>query len=303
MSNATKKEGGTQKVGVDASSKENDNDLVKEEQVSPLALNRKLNPEAPVFVPKCVIAKKNESRTLASNTIDLAEDSLVEDEEDNIHYITPATGIPRNLLSITFGSNLPPEFKTISEEDDTSSLEEEVHFGDYNFQMLKLSLIQLQQLGKSGEIREVLSLIPLWVKFPRLHVGYWSIQELSNVDGAMGQPLHTGNFTANVEKISFANILIEVDVSEPFPDMIVIETPSGPWDQPVECDWRPKYCNECLKFGHNDVECCTVELQQPHDVLKKACIISDDPPQKCGMKIMVSEDEIGAGNLMPFVPP
>lgn len=103
--------------------------------------------------------------------------------------------------------------------------------------------------------KEVLSLIPLWVKFPRLHVGYWSIQELSNVDGAMGQPLHTGNFTANVEKISFANILIEVDVSEPFPDMIVIETPSGPWDQPVECDWRPKYCNECLKFGHNDVEC------------------------------------------------
>ncbi|KAG5586271.1 hypothetical protein H5410_046705 [Solanum commersonii] len=69
------------------------------------------------------------------------------------HYITPATGIPRNLLSITFGSNIPPKFKTISDEEDTSSLEEEVHFGDYNFQMLKLSLIQLQQLGKSGEIR------------------------------------------------------------------------------------------------------------------------------------------------------
>ncbi|KAG5586270.1 hypothetical protein H5410_046704 [Solanum commersonii] len=89
---------------------------------------------------------------------------------------------------------------------------------------------------------EVLSLIPLWVKFPTLHVGYWSVEELSKVDGAM-------------EKISFANILIEVDVLEFFPDMIVIETPSGPWDQPVECDWRPKYCNKCLKFGHNDVEC------------------------------------------------
>ncbi|KAK4729170.1 hypothetical protein R3W88_022158 [Solanum pinnatisectum] len=40
--------------------------------------------EAPVFVPKCVIAKKNESRALVSNIIDLGEDSLDEDEEDNM---------------------------------------------------------------------------------------------------------------------------------------------------------------------------------------------------------------------------
>ncbi|KAG5617366.1 hypothetical protein H5410_017190 [Solanum commersonii] len=52
-------------------STENDNDLVQEEQVSLLDMNRKLSPEAPVFVPKCVIAMKNESRALASNTIDL----------------------------------------------------------------------------------------------------------------------------------------------------------------------------------------------------------------------------------------
>ncbi|KAG5614532.1 hypothetical protein H5410_014356 [Solanum commersonii] len=63
---------------------ENDNDLIQEKQVSPLALNNKLSLEAPVFVPKYVIAKKNESRTLVSNTIDLGEDSLDEDEEDNM---------------------------------------------------------------------------------------------------------------------------------------------------------------------------------------------------------------------------
>ncbi|KAG5621644.1 hypothetical protein H5410_006862 [Solanum commersonii] len=41
----------------------------------------KLIPEAPIFIPKCVIAQKNKSRVLASNTIDLGEDSLDEDEE------------------------------------------------------------------------------------------------------------------------------------------------------------------------------------------------------------------------------
>ncbi|KAG5572956.1 hypothetical protein H5410_062722 [Solanum commersonii] len=43
---------------------EDDNDLIQEKQVSPPTLNSKLSPEAPVFVPKRVIAKKNESRAL-----------------------------------------------------------------------------------------------------------------------------------------------------------------------------------------------------------------------------------------------
>jgi len=52
---------------------ENDNDLIQENQVSPPALNSKFSTEAPVFVPKCVLAKKNESRALVSNTIDLSD--------------------------------------------------------------------------------------------------------------------------------------------------------------------------------------------------------------------------------------
>uniref|UniRef100_M1B754 NB-ARC domain containing protein n=1 Tax=Solanum tuberosum TaxID=4113 RepID=M1B754_SOLTU len=45
-------------------------------------MNSNLSPEAPVFVHKCVIAKKIDSRTLVSNTIDLGKDSLDEDEEE-----------------------------------------------------------------------------------------------------------------------------------------------------------------------------------------------------------------------------
>ncbi|KAG5600334.1 hypothetical protein H5410_031704 [Solanum commersonii] len=60
----------------------NDNNLIQEKQVSPPALNSKLSPEAPVFVPKYVHVKKNESRALLSNTIDLGEDSLDEDGVD-----------------------------------------------------------------------------------------------------------------------------------------------------------------------------------------------------------------------------
>lgn len=55
-------------------------------KVSPSPLNSKLNPEAPVFMPKSVIAQKNESKLTASRfsptIIDLDKDAFDEDEED-----------------------------------------------------------------------------------------------------------------------------------------------------------------------------------------------------------------------------
>ncbi|KAH0642796.1 hypothetical protein KY289_033770 [Solanum tuberosum] len=67
-------------------------DLVDEEvQVAPPILNGKLSPQALEFVPKSVIAKKNEVEALASRVnptnayaTDLGDDSFDEDEEDNI---------------------------------------------------------------------------------------------------------------------------------------------------------------------------------------------------------------------------
>uniref|UniRef100_A0A0V0H7C2 Putative ovule protein n=1 Tax=Solanum chacoense TaxID=4108 RepID=A0A0V0H7C2_SOLCH len=66
--------------------------LVDEEvQVSPAILNGKLSPQALEFVPRSVIAKKNEVEALTSGVnptnaydIDLGDNSFDEDEEDNI---------------------------------------------------------------------------------------------------------------------------------------------------------------------------------------------------------------------------
>ncbi|KAH0705741.1 hypothetical protein KY285_010276 [Solanum tuberosum] len=67
--------------------------------------------------------------------------------------------------------------------------------------------------------------------------------------------MHIDLFTANVENISYARILIEVDVSQPLTEVISIETLSGLWEQQVEYEWRPRYCNECLRYGHTDSDC------------------------------------------------
>ncbi|WMV19202.1 hypothetical protein MTR67_012587 [Solanum verrucosum] len=78
--------------------------------------------------------------------------------------------------------------------------------------------------------KEALSIVSQWVKFLGLPVGYWSVDALSKVASAVGQPIHTYRFTTNAKRISYARILLEVDVSQPLNEQIVIETPSGPWD-------------------------------------------------------------------------
>ncbi|XP_059291472.1 uncharacterized protein LOC132044951 [Lycium ferocissimum] len=103
--------------------------------------------------------------------------------------------------------------------------------------------------------QEALSVIPIWVKFPGLPVGYWSPEALSKIASSVGKPLYTDEFTANAEKISYARILVEADVSQDLPDFLIVETPSGPWKQAITYDWQPKFCNECIRFGHDAFEC------------------------------------------------
>ncbi|XP_070040906.1 uncharacterized protein [Nicotiana tomentosiformis] len=64
---------------------------------------------------------------------------------------------------------------------------------------------------------ECLSTIPLWVKFPGLPAGYWSPEALSKLVSGVGKPLYTDKITAEMEKISYAKVLVEADVSQPLP--------------------------------------------------------------------------------------
>ncbi|XP_019241489.1 PREDICTED: uncharacterized protein LOC109228125 [Nicotiana attenuata] len=71
----------------------------------------------------------------------------------------------------------------------------------------------------------------------------------------VGKPLYTDKFTAHYEKISYAMVLVEVDAAYPLPDQLEIELPFGPMVQTIEYDWKPVFCNDCLKFGHDSIGC------------------------------------------------
>lgn len=73
---------------------------------------------------------------------------------------------------------------------------------------------------------DCITTIPLWVVLLGLPVGYWSSEALRKVVSAIGRPLYTDKFTANMDIISYARILVEADVAQPLPDSIELVTPS-----------------------------------------------------------------------------
>lgn len=107
--------------------------------------------------------------------------------------------------------------------------------------------------------------IPQWVTFPGLPVGYWSCEALSKVASAIGKPKHTDQFTATMERISYARVLIETDVAQPLLDVIEMITPTGVSQQSVEYEWKPKNCGHCLKFGHTSEGCYAKEKDKNHE--------------------------------------
>ncbi|WMV29972.1 hypothetical protein MTR67_023357 [Solanum verrucosum] len=112
--------------------------------------------------------------------------------------------------------------------------------------------------------------IPLWVNFPSLPVGYWSTEALSKVASAVGKPLYTDRYTIEMNRISYARVLVEVDISQPLVEIVTLDTPHGSFQQDVNYEWRPKFCSDCLKFGHDNVECwAKVSHDPPADYFKK----------------------------------
>ncbi|KAG5615560.1 hypothetical protein H5410_015384 [Solanum commersonii] len=78
---------------------------------------------------------------------------------------------------------------------------------------------------------------------PPVHrdVGFWSMEALSLVASAIGTPLNTDKFTNDMNGISYACALVEVDISQPLLDELRMDTPFVPTQQNIEYDFGGLY--------------------------------------------------------------
>lgn len=75
--------------------------------------------------------------------------------------------------------------------------------------------------------QEVLRVIPLWVKLQNLPLSCWSSDSLSRIGSLLGVPLWADTCTSKQLRVSFARLLIEVDVTVPLPESISVAAPNG----------------------------------------------------------------------------
>ncbi|OIT32324.1 hypothetical protein A4A49_08417 [Nicotiana attenuata] len=99
---------------------------------------------------------------------------------------------------------------------------------------------------------EFLIEIPLWVRFPKLPMNCWSGNSLSRIVSTIGISMFADEYTAKQSRISFTRSLIEINITKPLPRRLPVMDDSGAiFEQAVEYDWKPEFCERCLKVGHD----------------------------------------------------
>lgn len=99
--------------------------------------------------------------------------------------------------------------------------------------------------------RDMLKNLPLWVKLPHLPLHLWGSKSLSKIGSAIGIPLVTDECNASKLRVSYARILVEVDISKELVKEITIKDCEGrKLVQPVEYEWKPSFCDCCQAIGH-----------------------------------------------------
>ncbi|XP_048501546.1 uncharacterized protein LOC125497881 [Beta vulgaris subsp. vulgaris] len=99
---------------------------------------------------------------------------------------------------------------------------------------------------------EVLKVIPIWVKMPNLPLNCWGEDSLSRIGSVLGVPLYADECTSQGLRISYARLLIKMDVTQEIPKVVAVEDPDGVvFKQKLEYDWVPTFCKKCQVVGHN----------------------------------------------------
>ncbi|KAM3301089.1 hypothetical protein P3S67_015589 [Capsicum chacoense] len=71
--------------------------------------------------------------------------------------------------------------------------------------------------------KESLKQVPLWVVLPNLPIKYWAIENRSRIASYLGKSVCTDGLTTGEDRISYARMLIEMDVTQPLPEHLLIE--------------------------------------------------------------------------------
>lgn len=91
-------------------------------------------------------------------------------------------------------------------------------------------------------MKEILRVVPIWVRLPKLPLSCWGADSLSRIGRLLGAPLFADECTSQQHRISFARLLIEIYVTSELPKPVKVQDPMGKTiSQTIEYEWLPPY--------------------------------------------------------------
>lgn len=86
--------------------------------------------------------------------------------------------------------------------------------------------------------RDMMRTLPVWVKLPNLPLYLWNPKSLGKIGSVLGSPVCTDECTSQKFRVSYARILVEVDITTKVQESIKIRDDEGQViTQPIEREW------------------------------------------------------------------
>jgi len=96
----------------------------------------------------------------------------------------------------------------------------------------------------------------VWVRFPNLPLQCWSPLCLSKLASVIGKPVHSDSPITSMTRLSYAHVLIDIDLLAEFPSSIDITLPNGVTkSQAVIYESLPRFYKQCKTLGHSTSAC------------------------------------------------
>ncbi|PON62527.1 Zinc knuckle CX2CX4HX4C [Trema orientale] len=95
----------------------------------------------------------------------------------------------------------------------------------------------------------------IWVRFHELPWVYWDCQILSDLARGVGVQIRFDEMTLKGEFGHYACILIDIDLSQPLSDSLMVEVGLDCLFVPLEYERLPNFCTSCKTIGHLAYAC------------------------------------------------
>ena len=136
---------------------------------------------------------------------------------------------------------------------------------------------------------DTVSIVLIWILFPDLDPYLGTETVLGKMASKVGKPLFADQNTTYKDKLTFARVMVEMDVAKPRVEHVTLNTPFRTTKQRIEYEWIPFYCNCCGKLGHQSDTCKKNRNRKPIAVVPS---ITKEVPQPEIEQVMQSSQAV-----------